>query len=97
MAERMRVLSEQMEDIKLSLSHMATKEQVAQLVGRNEFERQTWALEQLRIDMERESKALREEIERSSVRKLWGNLTAIVGGLLSIAVLVVTLTGWRPH
>ena len=108
LSERLRALTEAVEDIKNSLQHMATKEQVAQLVSRSEFDRARWDIEQLRKDHERTQtetgllisksiEALRGEIERASVKSLWKNLTTVVAGLSGILALIVALTGWRPN
>lgn len=74
----------------------------AKMVGRGEFERQKWEQDQLTREMERLSKEtqdglkslrseLVERIEHNSPKRLWGNITSIIGGLTGIVALLVAL------
>jgi hypothetical protein len=86
LVEQMGHLAEKMEQMNSRLDHMATKEQVAQLVARPEFDRLAWRMEQVE-----------RAVEENKPLNLWKNLTVIIGGLGGIIALVVTLTGWKPH
>lgn len=90
-AYQLQSLAAAVEEIKLGMAHMATKEQVALLVSRSEFERQTWELDAHRQQTDREFRALREEIERNSVRKLWATVTTIASGAAGIVALVMQI------
>ena len=96
LSERLNALATAVEDIRDRLGHMATKEQVAQLVSRSEFERQTWELGKLREDLNREIKSVKDEIDRKSLWKLWGHFTTIASGLVSLIALYAAMTGWKP-
>jgi hypothetical protein len=86
LVEQMGHLAEKMEQMNSRLDHMATKEQVAQLVARPEFDRLAWRMEQVE-----------RAVEENKPLNLWKNLTVIIGGLGGIIALVVTVTGWKPH
>jgi predicted Holliday junction resolvase-like endonuclease len=90
LVEQMSHLAEKMEQMNVQvnarLDHMATKEQVAQLVARPEFERLAWRLEQVE-----------KAVEENKPLNLWKNLTVVVGGVGGILALIVALTGWKPH
>ncbi len=86
LVEQMGHLAEKMEQMNSRLDHMATKEQVAQLVARPEFDRLAWRLEQVE-----------RAVEENKPLNLWKNLTVIVGGVGGIIALVVTVTGWKPN
>lgn len=85
MLEKLGTLTEAMEQIRNSLQHMATKEQVAQLVSRSEFEKMAWRIEQLE-----------KQAQDNSPLAVWKNFTLVVSGLVSLIALVVAVTGWRP-
>lgn len=88
-AFQLQALAESVEEIKRGMMHMATKEQVALLVSRSEFDRQKWELDAHRQQTEREFSAIRDEIERNSVRKLWATVTTIASGAAGIVALVM--------
>lgn len=96
LSERLNSVAAAVDDIRDRLGHMATKEQVAQLVSRSEFDRQTWELTKLREDMDREVASIRTDIDRNSFRKLWSHVTTIVSGLVSLLALWAAVTGWKP-
>lgn len=79
-----------------SVAQMVEHKDIAHFVKQGEMERQKWEIEQLRRDLHAAEVRLREEIERGSVKKLWGNFTSLVGGALAIIALIVALTGWKP-
>lgn len=88
-AYKLQSLAESIDDIKRSMTHMATKEQVAALVSRSEFERQSWELAAHKEHTDREIRTLRDEIERNSVRKLWATITTLASGAAGIVALVM--------
>lgn len=88
-AFQLQALADSVEEIKRGMQHMATKEQVALLVSRSEFDRQTWELNAHREQTNREFRAIRDEIERNSVRKLWATITTIASGAAGIVALVM--------
>lgn len=45
----------------------------------------------LQTRLQQQDKQLREEIERGSLRKIWGNATSILSGLVSLVALLVAL------
>lgn len=90
-AYQLQQLAEAVEQIKRGMEHMATKEQVALLVSRSEFDRQTWELNAHKEQTEREFRLLRDDIERNSVRKLWATITTLASGAAGIVALVLQL------
>mgnify|MGYP006349706559 FL=1 len=80
LVEQMKQLAIAMEQIRDSLSHMATKEQVAQLVSRSEFQEFKWRLE-----------AVERKAEENSAWNLWKNWLVIVGGVGGMLALAGTL------
>jgi hypothetical protein len=79
-----------------SIAQMVEHKDIAHFVKQGELERQKWEIDQLRRDLSASEARLREEIDRSSVKKLWGSFTGIVSGILSVIALVAVLTGWKP-
>jgi hypothetical protein len=95
LVERFGNMAKSLDEMKSAMSHMATKEQVAQLVGRNEFQKLEWEIARMRDDAQKMESTLRAEIDRGSIKKLWNNFTSIVSGALAVLALVIALTGWK--
>ena len=96
LVERVGNMAKSIEEMRVGISHMATKEQVAQLVSRSEFEKLEWEITRIRDDSQRMETSLRSEIDRGSIKKLWQNFTSVVSGALSVIGLVIAITGWQP-
>lgn len=97
LVERLRTIGEAVEKIEARLDKMPTMELWEQLVKRSEFDRQTWEISQLRKDMERLAKETEDKIDANSPRRLWGNVTTIASGVISIIALLAALGIWKPH
>jgi hypothetical protein len=99
MNERWKHLTEAVDGIARQIPLMATRayldeklDAIAQkMVARGEFDRQTWELEQVKRDLERLAKETDEKIQENSPKRLWGNITSIIGGLTGIVALLVAL------
>lgn len=63
---------------------------VIEQVG-SEAKRTQWEVQALAQRLERTEKELRAEIERNSVKKLWGNLTSFLAAATSLMALLVAL------
>jgi len=57
----------------------------------SDAKRTQWEVEALAQRLERTEKELRAEIERNSVKKLWGNLTSFLAAATSLMALLVAL------
>lgn len=89
-------LAEAMADIKASLEHMATKEQVAQLVSRREFDRLSWDLQRHKDDHSRQISELKIIIDGRSWRALLQNWALVVSVATSTIALYAVIVGWKP-
>ncbi len=87
LVERMTTLATTVQDIKQRLDHMATKEQVAQMVARPEFERLTWELAQHKRDTENQFKAILESMSARSWRAIFKDWTLIAAAISSTVAL----------
>jgi hypothetical protein len=93
LAQQMTHLAEKLEQMDSRLDHMATKEQVAQLVARSEFDRLSWRVSEHEKDFIR----LAKTVEDNKPMSLWKSFTFVVSGVTAVLVLVATVTGWKPH
>jgi hypothetical protein len=93
LAQHIAHLAENLESMNSRLDHMATKEQVAQLVARSEFDRLSWRV----AEQERDFVRLVKTVEDNKPMSLLKSFTFVVSGVTAVIVLVITLTGWKPH
>ena len=88
-------LLEAVNDMRAELKSKPSTAQVEQmiehLVSKREHDKHTWEIEQIRKDMERLAKETDDKFESNSPKRLWGNLTAVVSGLVSLIALLVAL------
>lgn len=95
LGNRLQALVEAVNDMRAELREKPSTAQVASMIEhltpKRDHDQHTWQIAQLQKDMERLARETDDKILNNSPKRLWGNLTLIATGLVSILSLLIAL------